>query len=108
MDYFLLYLLAIATNIQMTLVLSSLALCGFGLFAILVGTVEQEPRILQTGKKLLAGFAILATLGTLTPSSEKLAFILGGKLVLDAGRSPEAQEISSLLLNKIKESLRSR
>ncbi len=42
----------------------------------------------------------------LTPSSKDMAVIVGGKVTLDAIRSPQAQEVGGLVLDVVREKLK--
>lgn len=54
----------------------------------------------------LAAFCVSAATVILVPDQRSLALMVGGKIALDAALSPDAQEISGLVVEQIKDVLR--
>lgn len=54
----------------------------------------------------VAVFCVSVALIVVVPNQKSLAFIIGGKVLVDAARSPETQEIGGLLLDRVKDVLR--
>lgn len=59
----------------------------------------------RLGRRMMLSAIAASVLLVLVPSQRDLAIIVGGKVAIDAARSPEAKEIGGLVLDAIKRQL---
>ncbi len=64
-----------------------------------------DSRMSRFARRLFAAGIAAAVCVALLPSQRDLAIIVGGKVAIDAARSPEAQEVGGLVLDAIKRQL---
>lgn len=107
-DVLLLYLF---TRVNIVLGLCWLAALASAVLAI-AATIERYDCFPGDGKwpgftrAAVAGLCISIPLVVLVPGQQSLAIIVGGKIALDAARSDEAKEISGLVLDAVRRTLK--
>jgi len=74
--------------------------------AICVIHVSDYDEMYPHWRRLAAALAAFVALAVVVPDQKSLAIIVGGKVALDAARSPEAQEIGGLVLDAIRSTLK--
>jgi len=109
-DILLLYLFTrldvLTALLQVSLMIGAIAGGVVLLFAsMLAAETEDWSSVKKYAPRGAVALILLAVLHVATPSSKDLALIVGGKIAVDAIRSPQAQEMSQMVLDAVRKKL---
>lgn len=109
-DILLLYLFTrldvLTALLKVSLVIGVVAGGGVLFFACMTASEQDDCSwVKKYAPRGAVALILLAVLHVATPSSKDLAIIVGGKIAVDAIRSPQAQEMSQMVLEAVRKKL---